>query len=371
MKRPLAILSLTLLLLPLALPQSLVLLGVSEGPATTENRLKTPPPKLSLATENFRLFAKQLVSGYIEKFPFRDRMIRTANVIKMAVFKESPLDSVLLGRDGWLFYPREMDLEDWLGLGHYPPEELAHMVALMQERQAWLAARGADMLVVIAPNKATIYGEFLPPHLHKLNPTTRLDQLSEAMAQSGIPFLDLRKPLNEAKTVRRTYWKTDTHWNGWGAFTGSAAIVDALRQRFPALPPLREEDYRLTESDTPGGDLAEKLFLEDTMREQALNMIPLAPDRAKPAEGKGYKDPAEIKSRAMVIRETGDATLPKAVFFRDSFSTAAIPFLAERFQRSVFLWEHRFQPHIVEAEKPDVVIFEAVERYQRALFTTR
>lgn len=368
MKRALAILSVTLLLLPLVLPQGLALLGVSEGPGAVENRLKTPLPPLSLAGENFKAFAKQLTSAYGETFPFRDSMIRTANVIKLALFRESPSPSVILGRDGWLFFPKEMALEDWLGLGHYSPEELARITALMQERRDWLAERGAAMLVVIAPNKASVYGDFLPTSLHTLSPVTRLDQLGEALRQAGVPFLDLRKALADAKAVRRAYWKTDTHWNGWGAFMGSAAIVEALRQRFPAMPPLRPQDYRVSESDIPGGDLAEMLLLEATMREQALDMVPLAANRARPAEPKGYKDPATLKGRDMVIRETGDASLPKTVVFRDSFSSAAIPFLAERFQRSVFLWEHRFQPHIVEAEKPDVVIFEAVERYQHALF---
>ena len=169
--------------------------------------------------------------------------------------------------------------------------------------------------------------------------------------------------------MRQAYWKTDTHWNGWGALMGSAAIVDALRERFPAMPPLRAEEYRVKESDIPGGDLAAMLLLENTlMREHSIDMVPVRPNRAKPAEPKGYKNPATLTGRDMIIRETGDTTLPKAVIFRDSFSSAAWPFLAERFQRSVFLWEHRFQPHIVEAEKPDIVIYEAVERYQHALF---
>jgi alginate O-acetyltransferase complex protein AlgJ len=368
MKRLLALLSVTLLLLPLILPQGLALLGVSEGPGAVENRLKTPLPPLSLARDNFKAFAKQLTSAYGETFPFRDQMIRTANIIKLALFKESPSQSVIVGRDGWLFFPKEMALEDWLGLGHYKPEELARIAALMQERRDWLAARGAAMLVVIAPNKASVYGDFLPASLHKLTPETRLDQLGEALRQAGVPFLDLRAALLEARAVRRAYWKTDTHWNGWGAFKGSAAIVEALRQRFPAMPPLRAEEYRVVESTIPGGDLAEMLLLEATLREQAIDMEPLAQSRARPAQPKGYKDPATLTGREMILRETGDPTLPKAVFFRDSFSTAAIPYLAERFQRSVFLWEHRFQPHIIEAERPDVVVFEAVERYQHALF---
>jgi len=358
-----------LLLLPLVLPQGLDLLGVSEGAKAQENRLKTPLPPLSLAFSDFKAFSKQLTSSYRETFPFRDWMIRANNVLKLAVFRESPSKNVILGQDGWLFVNMEMDLEDWLGVDLYSPEELDKAVTVLTKRRDWLARQGCAMLLVVAPNKGAVYGEFMPPSMRKMSPITRLDQLGEALSRAGIPFLDLRKALTSAKDVRRAYWRTDTHWNGWGAFMGSAAIVDALRARFPSMPPLRAEDYTPSEADIPGGDLAAMLLLENTsMREQGIDMVPKTPNRARPAEPKGYKNPATLSGRDMIIRETGDASLPKAVIFRDSFSSAAWPFLAERFSRSVFLWEHRFQPRIVLAEKPDVVIYEAVERYQHALF---
>jgi hypothetical protein len=368
MHRLTTVLCIALLLAPLVLPQGLSFLGVSEGPEAQENRLKTPLPPLSKATTDFKGFAKQLGKAYGETFPFRDWMIRSGNLIKLAVFDQSPSKNVILGQDGWLFVNMEMDLEDWLGVDLYSPEELTKAVEALTKRRDWLAKRGATMLLVVAPNKGAVYGEFMPPSFHKMNPVTRLDQLGEALKQAGIPFLDLRKALIEAKATRRAYWKTDTHWNGWGALMGSAAIVDALREQFPAMPPLRAQDYRVEESTTPGGDLSAMLLLENSLTEQSIDMIPLSPNRAKPAEPKGYKNPATLSGRDMIIRETGDTSLPKAVIFRDSFSSAAWPYLAERFQRSVFLWEHRFQPHIVEAEKPDVVIYEAVERYQHALF---
>jgi len=357
-----------LLIIPLILPEGLALLGVSEGPATQENRQKTPLPPVSLAFTNFRTFAAELTKAYPDVFPFRDWMIRSGNILKMAVSRQSPSKDVVLGRDGWLFYNMEMDLEDWLGVDLYSPEELEQAKRVLTRRRDWLAKHGIAFLVVVAPNKSTMYGEFLPASFHRLSKTTRLDQLAKAMREADIPFLDLRPVLKEAAQTRRTYWKTDTHWNDWGALKGSQAIVEALRERFPALPPLDPASYRVSESTRTGGDLSGILLMQDTLTERFIAMEPLAPNRAKPAEPRGYANPTPLSGRDMVIRETGDATLPNAVIFRDSFCRAAWPFLAERFNRSVFIWEHRFQPDIVLAEKPDVVIYEAVERYQYALF---
>lgn len=368
MRRLLSAIAAVLLLVPLVLPQGLALLGVSEGPQAVENRLKAPLPAASLAVTDFQGYARQLARAYSETFPFRDAMIRTANRLKLSVFGDSPSKSVIVGRDGWLFVNMEMALEDWLAVIPYTEADLQAAVDCMRVRRDWLARRGAAMLVVIAPNKSSVYGEFLPASMHKIGNVSRLDQLAKAMREAQVPFLDLRPALAAAKSVRRAYWKTDTHWNGWGAFMGASAIVEALRERFPAMPPLDPSGYRVEEKTIPGGDLSEMLLLEASLTERAIDMVPTSPPRAKPAGPKGYKDPATLSGRDMIIRETGDASLPKAVFFRDSFSSAAWPFLAERFQRSVFLWEHKFQPHIIEAEKPDVVVFEAVERYQHALF---
>ena len=195
MNRTLRILSLLLFLLPLLAPQGLELLGVPEDPQALEKRRKDPLPPLSLAATDFKAFAAALTKNYALTFPYRDILIRTANLLKMDLFQQSPMKSVILGRDGWLFFNDEMDMEDWLNVTEYSQEELDNAVAIFTERGKWLARQGSAMLVVIAPNKPTLYGEFLPPLYHKLGKSPRLDQLAAAFTSAGIPFLDLRPAL--------------------------------------------------------------------------------------------------------------------------------------------------------------------------------
>ena len=52
----------------------------------------------------------------------------------------------------------------------------------------------------------------------------------------------------------------------------------------------------------------------------------------------------------------------KAVVFRDSFCGALIPFLSDHFYRSVYIWHYPLDKALVEAERPDVVILQMVER---------
>lgn len=352
-----ASLCVALLLLPLVLPEGLSLLGVAQGTRGVENRRKTPLPPVRLARQDFKAYASQLTKAYSDNFPFRDFMVRTWNVLSMAVFQEWPSEDVVQGLDGWFFFKSEV--KDWLGVDLYSPAVLADAQAVLVQRRDWLAKQGIAYLAVVAPNKESIYSEFLPLGIHKLSPITRLDQLAQAMREAGIPFLDLRPTMMNAKAVNRAYSKTDTHWNSWGAFEGSRAIVEALSQKFPAMKPLRAEDYRMTESTGTGGDLAGLLLMSGAIQERFINMDPLVPYRAK-----ATVPPERVKP---IICETDDAALPKALFFRDSFCISAWPFLAEHFSRSVFLWAP-FQSAVVLAEKPDVVIDEVLERDQNSLF---
>ena len=70
---------------------------------------------------------------------------------------------------------------------------------------------------------------------------------------------------------------------------------------------------------------------------------------------------------ARLVTEIPGSNLPRAVFFRDSFTSAMIPFLAEHFSRAVFLWEYDVNPEIIATERPQVVIQQIVGRHLGAV----
>ena len=64
-------------------------------------------------------------------------------------------------------------------------------------RKKWLNERGISYYLIIAPNKQSIYPEFLPDYFHRGNITTQLDQLTELFAQdTSFHFLDLSDTYN-------------------------------------------------------------------------------------------------------------------------------------------------------------------------------
>lgn len=356
-----------LLIAFLAGPAILPLLGAPAGRLAVENRPLAALPPLSLAWRDPAGYGPALAGAVRDAVPFRDHLIRANSRLRLALFRESPVPGVLVGRDGWLFYTLEWALDDFLNVIPLSEKDLAAMVRIQVERRDWLADRGIGYLVVFAPNKSSVYPEEMPAGIAPLRPASRLDQLVPRLRGAGVAVVDLRDVLVAAKAAGRTYQKTDTHWNGWGAFVGAAAVVEAVADLRPGLPVLAASEYEVWEEDRPGGDLAEMLLLPDLWREVDLAPHKKTPILARPAPAGPYPDPADHPERRRQAFATDRADWPRLLFFHDSFARSMVPFLAERSSRSVFLWSHAFSPEIIEAEKPDVVVLETVERYVYAL----
>jgi hypothetical protein len=94
--------------------------------------------------------------------------------------------------------------------------------------------------------------------------------------------------------------------------------------------------------------------LDDILGEEDWRLIPVKPRRARVVEEDRHD---ENWNQGRVVLEIDDPALPKAVVFRDSFGSALIPFLAEHFRRSVYLWRYDFAVDVLEQERPDVVIW--------------
>ncbi|MFY9708086.1 MAG: hypothetical protein WAJ95_19390, partial [Desulfobacterales bacterium] len=77
-----------------------------------------------------------------------------------------------------------------------------------------------------------------------------------------------------------------------------------------------------------------------------------------------WKTPAELIRSKAFMTKCDDSKL-RAVVFRDSFFETIIPFIAEDFNRIVYIWKQYDQAimkELIEQQKPQIVIEEMVER---------
>lgn len=332
----------------------------------------TPLPEFCLS-DAFKSF-NVLQRGYLEKtFGFRKFLVRQENILDIFWLQASnQYQTVLKGKGDWLFLSQENAelnvVDDYRSGRLFTPEQLARWVAEYQSRQAWLDARGIRYLVVVAPNKHTVYPEHLPDRYNRINAINRTDQLVQALTAAGVAVLDLRPAMDEVKKQAQAYYRTDTHWTSFGAFAGYIAIMKRLATWFPRFEPEIHGDFDIAITPGLNGGLASMLALDDLFPENRITFIPRfqrqAVESTIPYPRSTYFQPA-------VVMETGDPDKPTAVIFRDSFAHELVPFLSEHFNRAVYLWPYpstsremrQFDRAAIEREKPALVIDEFVERY--------
>ncbi len=283
--------------------------------------------------------------------PIMVRLVRASQLI--------PLDTVLIGREGWLYYTGDRSIQDYQGLQQLSQEHLDLIDRKLARIKLQMERQGIAFLVVIAPDKHTIYPEYLPENIQKVQPGTRLDQILEYnQSHAQVPILDLRAEMLFRKTADVIYYRTDSHWNDLGAYDAYAEIMKALLPRFPVLQPRPLDDFSLSRSEVSGRGLAELISLQYFLTDEMVTLAPLFERRAGPAEVTFLPE----DSMLTFARQIDDPTLPTAVIFRDSFSTTLVPYFEEHFRRSVFVWSYQVDFDLVIHEQPDIVILEVVER---------
>lgn len=316
-----------------------------------------------------------LISRFIDEFDsrfvFRDRLIPGYNRVKIKLFGVSPVPKVIIGRSGWLFQARVNKEPNERGYFQsvlpFSEAGLKDWKDRLEERRDWLKERGIYYLVILAPDKASIYPEYLPGNLSGFYRESRLDQLLDYLKKhSTVPVLDLRSSLLNAKNDLKIYYKTDSHWNEPGALFAYRDIVNHLASVFGKEKKVRAktlDDFRIKRRKLKNGNLSLMLAIKDHgFVEQRLRLRPRFRRTARKAPLPSIKIPKALKPAAMV---SAKPDLPGAVMFHDSFGRNLKPFLSEHFSRILFLrdWGFRFHRDIIEVEKPKIVLDEIAEHF--------
>ena len=337
---------------------------LDHAPIPSENRLPAQWPRFQ-GIGRSRQYIAGLESYFNDHFGFRKRLIRWNNHWKAQLFHESSGAKVLIGRDGWLFYLGNRMIDNWRGVARWRPEDLENWKRLLEMRRDWLKERGCKYLFVVAPDKQSVYPEDLPDWFGKRAEPSKVEQFVEYIrAHSTVQVLDLRKALTDAKSIRADYFKTDTHWNQFGAFVGCRAVIQALARQLPSLKPLPMSACKWEPAHRPPGDLASMLgTMESHPETQAFRPVPQeAVAKLRPVEDP-LRFPKRKESENAPVYTLNRRASGKAIVFRDSFAEFWIPFLGQHFRRVIYMWHFDWDRPLIEREKPEVVVDEMVERF--------
>jgi hypothetical protein len=359
--RGLAIAWIALLWLPVI---QMVFRPFPEGPATRENRVKAAAPQpAGWGARALKDFTAGCERYFNDTFGFRDDLIRVHNLVHARLLGTSPLPALVIGRDDWLFYDKAKDgvnLADFCGLEPLSGPQLDAIEGALVSLRDGLQRRGVAFAVLIPPNKHTIYPELLPGRIRALAGTTRLDQLAGRLESRGdLLFVDVRPALLAGKARGPVYFRTDTHWNSYGARLAARALLGRLAGAglpvaFAREEPLEPQPCGETQTDLAGmlglaGRAPERNLCvrEAGGRPPAITVLPVAAGRL-PGHGTWVCENA--------------ATGPRFLMFQDSFGQALTSGLCRGFSHGVSIWDSVDFERTLDQEGPDVVILEIVER---------
>ncbi|MBQ9057590.1 MAG: hypothetical protein IJ125_00205 [Atopobiaceae bacterium] len=173
-------------------------------------------------------FLSQLGDWFSQNFAFRSQLVDADATIKERLFMTSPIDQVIVGTDGWLYYGGE--LNDWRGATPMTDGAIANAAYNLRLIQDALAVRGKGFAVAIAPNKSTLYPEHMPAWYVKHEGTSNAERISQALQEREVCYVNLFDVLHSAQAAQSEplYLKRDSHWTDVGAGYAAQAILDEL-----------------------------------------------------------------------------------------------------------------------------------------------
>ena len=311
-----------------------------------ENRLPAPPPELIKEGKLNLSLPDETEAYFDDNFAGRTKMIDAYSRVIGSVFGVSANDKVIMGRDGWLFFQETAG--DFDGSAAISDSEMEKLIQELLEFKKSAQLRGQVLLIAVAPNKNTIYGEFMPYGYKQTGNPTNFERL---MAAEGLDIIDLRPVLLSAG--RTTYYKTDTHWNSLGARFAAREIMLAIEKNTGAGAGF---DW---ESGTSGtdriiGDLAQMLYPEKPPEES--DFIFSDTEQNYSTVGR-YRSPDDLH-----ITTKSDGTPLRVVMYRDSFANALIPYFSNAYSDVYYT---RQTPLPMDSEvvlEADVIVLEIAER---------
>jgi hypothetical protein len=286
------------------------------------------------------------------------------------LIKRNGLESLLAslawyqGKDNWLFLGNNYDKSvSKLKLTITPKESETEAT---KELFSALAKAGAQsntkVVLLIGPNKSSIYSEYLPDNI-VASPIKYssffLDKLN------SVPNLTVYNPTDDMLRVKNTegilYYRTDTHWNNKGAFIAYSGFSKLLGLPLPQV--------EFIQSSTPhSGDLISisnlkgfPLHVDDSWDVVWKNK-PVIFEKEIPNEQK------TTFGSATVVTNENSLSNKYVWVCGDSFSGALKQYFNATFRevRYVGHWNNKLKDlpeDLTKADrKPDMIIVEKVER---------
>ncbi len=340
----------------------------------TEKRILSKFPQAPQSLAQLQSFFNKVSIYLDDHFGFRDFFIyRYQREVRKRFGITGSQTIVYQGTDSWLYLSDSKILSDYAGKYPLSRSDMQIWKEKYQQKKRWLAQRDIEYLLIAAPNKQSVYPEYLMQQWQQNHRPGRLAQLRHAFPEiTKRELLNLDESLQKVKNSGQLFYKSDTHWTPYGAYQAYLFIAAKTEALFPDEIFRRDFSFTTPQAQVCApnekqrcGDLAEMLLDFAPITEQLKILKPYRAYATPVPPTYTFSNlPKEIKEYPTLVRRCSGKKL-KALIFRDSFFNAIEPFLSENFNEAVYIWKPYDQKNVEEILnyfRPDIVIEERVER---------
>jgi alginate O-acetyltransferase complex protein AlgJ len=347
---------LTILVLgTLCAPALVHLTGNATDPTFIYNRQPSPLPDPPTTIGRLGKFRDNFIKYVEDNFGLRAELVRL-NVLVNSWLGVSSVPGLLIGKDRWYFLKADYaSLDQFRGLNRFSDQELDAWIDAAEGYRDWLEAQGIAFMVVFAPNQQTVYPEHMPAYATRVWPETRLDQVSRRLRErrSRVAWIDLRASLWSARSLGLLYNKYESHWNALGAFVAYSAIMQPVGKMFPGANTLTIDDFTIGSSRS------------------RWNIPPLMEtfpvlSQKRPSRVTATEVVASVNNQPVTKVTTDIESGPSVMVYGDSFAEPGLQtYFNQSFRSTMFVATNHspFPGDLIKKHRPDLVIFELVERY--------
>lgn len=324
------------------IPSALMLGGYKN--ANRENRPLAKLPKLITDKGVNREFFNELDSYTNDHFALREYMVTALNTVSGALVSDNIGTNALIGKSGHLFFGKTVN--DYTGVSQLSGDEIDSIAEYLADIAKKFESDGGMFAFMIAPNKATIYGEYMPDYLCIEDTPRNIDMLTEALKARGVRVIDAKRILLENKDAGELYYKHDSHWNDLGAMLVYNEIAECFSlERFDAY------DYKIVNDHT--GDLHNFVYPATECDEERVVYPELYKYRSK--------RPIDFK-KDKKVETFSDLNDIEMIVLHDSFARSLQPFLSQTVGRLNMSSYFPYNLDYVKQLKPNILLIELVER---------
>lgn len=324
-----------------------------------ENRALKEMPAFSVF--DISSYPSEFEAFFEDNLPFKNSLVLVNSYINYKVFKTSNSPNVIVGRDGWLFYKGaqnfgENPVADYQGSNLYTDAELEIIAENMQAAKEALESRGIKFALLLIPNKERVYDKYMPASYGEAAQNNRMEQVADYLVRNtDIRVVNITEELKEyaeSPGNGRIYYKYDTHWNHTGAYIAAQIMGRELGFELPDISSLTENLV-----DAPSMDLAVQLSMQSVLNEGKIAVYEGFTDR-------NIKSTTNEAVTEFNFRDiSADAGGEKLLILGDSFSGTLGRYMSAGYEETYAIFNNNYTAKILDEYKPDVVVFETVERF--------